>query len=293
MADDYSPLDLDTGGVVGDDILSNVALVHFVANPDHIEPFETSELDWVVTGPVGQFILKVSADLVPPIGTLSVSPAVTQHYSLHASAAGSEKLLGLVTVSVDASGCQSVFLGAPYRSLRGSLQTAVNGSSEVRFARIQQPDYTEIEPIVEVQGTGIGVTLVLLADVPWLPDPRVNVEAKFTVIIAPAPVAVAVEAPHTTVVAELLFSDISFDWDGISWLVPWRRWVKKRAERRIRATVPPALEIVFRQWVNGFLASLLPTIDPRPLTIVFHPDANREYASIEVVHCPRTIIVGP
>lgn len=88
------PLELDSQGIDGDEILSNVVLDHFVAEPDHIEPFGTSELNWAVAGPLGQFVLKVSSEVVPPVGSKPVKPATTQHYSIHASAGVSNKLLG-------------------------------------------------------------------------------------------------------------------------------------------------------------------------------------------------------
>src|SRR5258705_7617866 len=90
-------LGIDGAGGIDDsvDILGEVTLESFKANPTNIGPFGASVLSWSVNGPAG-FHVKLASQDVAKTGTRVVQPPATTSYRLSAHAGQASRTLGTV-----------------------------------------------------------------------------------------------------------------------------------------------------------------------------------------------------
>ena len=118
------PLPVGGQGNIGANLLEQVKLLSFTANPDHVLPFQSSTLRWQAKTPGGvSFSVDFFASTVPATGIKVVQAVVTSEFALQARALQAEVTLGTVTVFVDTTQCMQqvkadcafaigVFLGA-------------------------------------------------------------------------------------------------------------------------------------------------------------------------------------
>ena len=100
------PLPVGGQGNGGANLLEQVELLSFTANPDHVLPFQSSTLRWHAQSPRGvSFSLDFFASTVLATGMKVVQPVATSDFTLQARARQAEVTLGTVTVFVDTSQC--------------------------------------------------------------------------------------------------------------------------------------------------------------------------------------------
>ena len=106
MAEPPPPLPVSGQGNVGANLLEQVQLLSFTANPDHVLPFQSSTLRWHAQSPDGvSFSLDFFVSRVLATGMKVVQPVDTSEFTLQARAGQAEVTLGTVTVFVDTSQC--------------------------------------------------------------------------------------------------------------------------------------------------------------------------------------------
>ncbi len=113
------------------DILSEVSLESFNANPTAIGPFGTSVLSWRVTGPTSGFHVELNQQTVVRSGEQVVQPVNTTTYRLTANARGVSELLGSVQVAADRSSCQINPGGNALSTIQGPIYANITGDYTV------------------------------------------------------------------------------------------------------------------------------------------------------------------
>lgn len=116
------------GGV---EVLEYVELVSFTATPPQIGPFGASQLRWEITGPQLGFVVRLNGATVARVGQEIVQPPQTATYRLSAVSAGVTKFLGIVSLDVDKSGCQTTSLFSPEVAIKGFLSGQLASRSDV------------------------------------------------------------------------------------------------------------------------------------------------------------------
>src|SRR5262245_24857203 len=96
----------------GNDVLADVSLTTFEAQPPAIGPFGASVLSWEVEGPKG-FHVELNRQPVARKGKQIVQPTHDSEYRLTANTVQRSKFLGRVQVTVDQSSCESFELNNP------------------------------------------------------------------------------------------------------------------------------------------------------------------------------------
>src|SRR5258707_2352828 len=104
----------------GVDILADVELKSFKADPTSIGPFGASVLSWQVTGPTG-FHVELNGQTVTKSGQEVVQPISTTVYRLVARAGRFNKPLKTLQVVVDASACQLNSINNPRSAIQAPL----------------------------------------------------------------------------------------------------------------------------------------------------------------------------
>jgi hypothetical protein len=134
---------LSNNGDSASDILAEVSLVSFNANPTAIGPFGASVLSWNVTGPTIGFHAELNGQNVARSDQQVVQPTSTTTYRLTANAKALSKILGTCQVAVDDSGCQiAPILNDPKTIVSAPLIGGVTSSSDLFFRGNQNPDVT-------------------------------------------------------------------------------------------------------------------------------------------------------
>lgn len=154
-------------------ILEQVELVSFTANPTSILPFQSSLLQWSVRGPESGWSPTLSNTPVPRQGSRVVTPVSTTGYALSARARRMSKHLGSVTVTVDESSCETLF--APNSLVRAEILNRINAYIAAH------PDIsTRRAPEVTVDANGISLRLALSKSIDYFPNPKIDVDARWT-----------------------------------------------------------------------------------------------------------------
>ncbi len=183
------------------DILADVSLESFNANPTAIGPFGASVLSWSVTGPPSGFHVELNQQHVAKIGELVVQPASTTTYRLTAKAGQVSKVLKSIQVAVDISSCQINSIVNPRSAIQAPITTAIVSDGTTYF-RDGPP------PIVTFSPGSIRVRLLLGIRLNNFPDPNVNIDASF---------GLAVHDGVLEATGEQISVDIGFPW--------WQSWV--------------------------------------------------------------------
>lgn len=183
------------------EILNQVTLDHFSANPISIGPFGASTLSWKATGPQG-FHLELDGSVVPKTGQRTVQPVDTATFTLRAVAFQAQRVLGRVTVEVVTSGCQSMGLGNPTSTIEAPLRLNVNNSSGTYFRGGN-------DVIISFSPGRIRFQMKLSQSVDNFPDPDVDTDVSFGLVV---------QDGLLVPIAEQISVDISVPW--WAWFIP-------------------------------------------------------------------------
>lgn len=179
--------DVDDQGL---DILGDVSLEYFRAEPETISPFGSSLLKWKVKGPNKGFRVKIDGMEVAKSGAKSVQPLSSQVYRLFAQAGRSSKFLGTSAVHVNLSKC--VYFDNPFVAeyVKFALQKIINENPEVYFRAVPKLDpfgrviFVQSEPEVIITPGQIRFILKLGSPVNNFPDAIVDVDARFGLAVS-------------------------------------------------------------------------------------------------------------
>ena len=185
----------------GLDILGEVNLEFFTANPTAIAPFGASVLTWLVSGPKG-FQVLLNASPVEANGQQAVQPTETTTYSLYATAGQFKRQLGKVTVTVDAAGCQTNSISNPRSTIQAAIAENINTSGDLYFKDGSVPNISFAPGMITIQ-------LHLGYRVKHFPDPTVDITASF---------GLAVMNGALVEKDEQINADVSEVW--YAWLIP-------------------------------------------------------------------------
>lgn len=168
-----SPQDPDNVPEV--DILDQVSLTFFKAQPTAIGPFGASTLSWAVSGPPAVKV-KLNGREVARTGEQIVHPVSTTSFRLSAHFRQASKPLGSVQVSVDRASCETYDLANPRSAMEAAIRAQINNSEDLYFPNLPAP----IEPLVVSFSPGrIRIRLELSKRRNNSPDPRVHIDASF------------------------------------------------------------------------------------------------------------------
>jgi len=183
------------------DILADVSLESFTANPTAIVPFGASVLRWSVTGPISGFHVELNGQGVTKSGEQVVQPASTATYRLTANAGQFSKALSTIQVAVDSSSCQINPIVNPQSAIQAPVTASIvsDGKDYFRDGSL---------PIVTFSSGSIRLQLQLGHHIGYFPDPDVNIDASF---------GLAVHNGALEATAEQISVDIGFPW--------WQSWV--------------------------------------------------------------------
>lgn len=182
------------------EILDQVVLTSFKAEPSHIGPFGASHLSWKVEGPQG-FQVRLNALPVGRAGDRIVQPASSTVYRLTAVAGQASKVLGTASVSVDATGCVTF---EPVAKPRVTFAAALKAGA------LAEPGISlRSEPTVTFAPGRVSFALRLSKAIDWFPDPDVNIEASF---------GLGVVDGELVAIGEAVSADLTVPW--YAWLAP-------------------------------------------------------------------------
>jgi hypothetical protein len=183
------------------DILDDVSLNSFTANPTGIGPFGASVLSWSVTGPAG-FHVRLNNQVVTKTGTRVVNPTSTSTFRLSAHAGQASKPLGTVQVTVDRSSCITYDLANPRSAMEAPIRARINSSGDLSFRGSSGLAVT-------FSPGRIHLKLLLEKEVNNFPNTDVDINASF---------GLAVVDGALIPTGQQISIDISFPW--YAWLVP-------------------------------------------------------------------------
>ena len=267
------------------EILNQVQLISFKAEPASIGPFGASVLRWQVEGPPG-FQLKLRGQGVPKTGELVVQPATTTSFSLIATAGRANRSLGSVVVTVDTTGCETFEpLVNPKSTIKGALKVGVDNNPEVYF-RIDPSTIgfgktpQRFEPIVKFSPGRISFSLRLAKHQDWFPDPSVDIDASFGLTVVDG----ELDAIGETVSASLD--------------VPWWAWAIPGAIPGLAIALDMGREHAVESGhtaVRGLVQLInfvtVPSKGKRARTVRVD-DGNNGAGLIEVTACPHNLLVN-
>jgi hypothetical protein len=164
--------DLDSGV----DILEEVSLKYFKAQPPTIGPFGTSVLGWSVSGPPG-FQVRLNYLNVAKTGQQVVQPAINTTYRLSAHAQQASRTLGTVQVIVDRASCESFEINNPRSAIQAPVRAGILNSEDLYF-RNQPPD-----PSVSFSPGRIRLQLQLGKRIKYFPNPSVDIDVSFGLVV--------------------------------------------------------------------------------------------------------------
>jgi hypothetical protein len=153
------------------DILGEVSLKSFTAQPTNIGPFGASVLSWSVSGPAG-FHVELNSQNVAKTGTRVVQPVATTSYRLSAHSGQASKQLGTVQIIVDRSSCETYDIGNPRSAMEAPLRQRIRNSEDLSF-RSDPGLFFTFSP------GRIRMKLYLKKEFNNFPNPDVDIDASF------------------------------------------------------------------------------------------------------------------
>ena len=165
---------LQNGGDQDDrwlEILEQVELKSFGANPATIGPFGASIVSWDVAGPSG-FSVQLNGQTVARTAHEAVQPLGTTGFNLAAKAGPLSRTLGTVRVTVDTSQCTTNFLVNPRSSIVAPIIVNVNDVGGVTFRDGSIPTVTFSPGRIRIQ-------MYLSKSISYFPDPDVDIDMSF------------------------------------------------------------------------------------------------------------------
>jgi hypothetical protein len=278
--DDDEPGPDDTGA----DILGEVQLISFKAQPASIGPFGASVLSWEVEGPPG-FQLKLRGQGVPKTGDMVVQPAATTSFALSAHARQASRTLGHVVVNVDTSGCETFEpLLNPKQTIKGTLKVGVDNDpdvyfridpSTIGFGKTPQPWL----PIVKFAPGRISFSLRLSKHQDWFPDPSVDIDASFGLTVTDGELVAIGEQVSVSV-------DVPFWAWAIPGAIPGLAIALDGGRERARESAHNSVQGLVQ--LMNFLT--VPSKGKRSRTVRID-DGNNGAGVIEVTACPYNLLL--
>jgi hypothetical protein len=116
------------------EVLTDVKLVSFAANPPTIGPFGVSRLEWRVAGVTSRVKVLLDNREVPAISQLVVQPPSTHAFHIAAVAGPARKDLGTVQVQVNLASCSEVEMMGAFRLMREILFNTINDGSSTYWS---------------------------------------------------------------------------------------------------------------------------------------------------------------
>ena len=240
------------------DVLDQVRLRSFTAQPAQIGPFGAARLRWAVDGPHGHWRLALGTQLVGRSGSLIVEPRRTRSYTLVAFALRTRRTLGTVTVRVDRTRCTIRPLDGLDDFVERLLELRVGSEPSLYFR-----DGTR--PHVDFGPGGVRFRLRLAKRVGGLPDPKIDVDGRFRL-----------DVDHGRFVARDRTVEVDVD---LPWWVRWPPPVKRAlaaTERKLRATTTDGLDELVGAIEQRFPAS----------AGMRRQDVLTGHTGVRVVECP-------
>jgi hypothetical protein len=177
------------------DILGEVSLQSFSAQPSAIGPFGASVLRWAVTGPVG-FRVKLNAQFVDKTGEQIVQPIGSTIYRLSAHAGQASKSLGSVQVTVDRSSCESFEIGNPRSAIEAPVRQGIADSEDLYFRRGAAPGGVVPPELTITFSPGrirLQMRLKKRLKEWYIPNPNVDVDLSFGLVVRDGVMVAAAE----------------------------------------------------------------------------------------------------
>ena len=271
------------------EILEEVTLHHFTADPTGILPFGSSTLSWRVDGPAG-FHVKLNVTTVARIGTRVVQPTESVTYRLYAHAGPHSKFLGLVAVTVNLAQCRSAENGFVVQLLGNALQEGIDARNDIYFRAVSRRNalgrvtFVPSVPEVSIAPDRVRFILKLGGRVDWFPDPDIDVDARFGLTVSsdfPVGRSIVPTNEDIKVKASLPF---------YAWLIPGAAValpiVLGNAEDETRAGMRDAIRSFVSQGIDGYFNALPVLAGLEAHSVRIHtggPDGI-----VEATFCPTT-----
>ncbi|MBN1964210.1 MAG: hypothetical protein JW910_06165 [Anaerolineae bacterium] len=201
MSSFLSAIDQQDGNDGAIDVLGEVSLTFFKAQPTVIGPFGASVISWEVKGPPG-FHVRLNGQNAGKTGQQVVQPSSAATYRLSAHAGQASRSLGTVQVTVDRATCASYEISNPRSAIEAPVRAGINNSADLYFR--DSPGLA-----VTFSPGRIRLQLRLKNRVNNFPDPSVDIDASF---------GLAVHDGTLEPVAEQISVDVSVPW--WAWLIP-------------------------------------------------------------------------
>jgi len=266
------------------DVLEQVTLDHFAANPQDIGPFEWSRLSWRVQAPPG-VQLSIDGLMVVSTGEQLVQPLSSHTYSLAARYHSARRDLGTAMVTVHLAACKIKEIPNVHGLVTVGIQQAIAQRKDVTLKTVPQVTITSDTITVDLQLT----KSINIAQLHFSFNADVNIRAAFGLAV------VAVLPPVVFWRKELAPVNIQINTDVG---VPWWVWFIPGAI----VALPIALglangdaQAAAREIVNGIVKGFNEFPDPQsfanlePHSVSISPDSG---GLIDVLECPPPIIVA-
>jgi hypothetical protein len=260
----------------GVEILDQVSLKFFTANPSSIDPFGASTLRWQVDGPPGCRV-KMDGLQVAKSGTRSVQPRQTHTFRLNATAGQASKFLGSATVNVNLAQCISRDSSLIDELVAGVLKQEIDKRDDIYFRGGSKPQVT-------IAPDRIRFVLRLASVLNNFPDPSVDIDVSFGLGVAAddlvffrrklVPIAVSISV------------DVSVPW--WAWLIPGAQiglaialdMARDSARKEMQAIVNRLVDEV----ISPFFRSLqVPDVMEEHSARIFVVEG---FGTVEVTYCP-------
>ena len=237
--------------------MGETTLVRFAADRTSIRAGETVTISWEVDKPDNcQLSTTLNHSQVPRTGSRTIRPVRFVSYRLDVRAAGVSKLLGVVNVDVDASGCTAVAI--PEDLVRPEVLTSVDESlAEYNLdpKNKDNPVTKRRETVFEIEPSGMVVRLRLKLGINNFFDPDIDIDARIAIGMS----------PEGDVLAFFKSFEVDVDWPwwvtgitlGITKLV--EEYMDGEIEKKMKPKVINDLRASFRRRLNdlpGTVASL-------------------------------------
>jgi hypothetical protein len=258
------------------EILDQVTLKHFTANPSNIDPFGVATLRWHVDGPAG-FRVRIDSLSVSKSGTKSVQLPETHTFRLYAFAGRASKFLGSATVSVNLAQCINRESSLIDELVAGVLKQRIDERNDIYFRDGSKPQVT-------ITPGRIRFVLKLASVLNNFPDPSVDIDVSFGLGVAADDIVAFKRKLVPTVVN--IGVDVSVPW--WAWLIPGAPIGLAIALDMARDSTRKEMQTVVNKLVDEAISPFF-----RSLQV---PDAMEEHSArifviegfgtVEVTYCP-------
>jgi hypothetical protein len=250
------------------EILDQVKLIFFKAEPANIGSFGSSILSWKVEGPDNVTIRLGLLD-VDKVGERVVQPANTTSFSLSARHGSATRPLGNVQVRVATQDCETI---PAFANARSSLEAFLKLHLEQRLK--DDPEiYIRSRPVVNITPGRIRFQLFLRARRDWSIDPFVDIVASFGLRVTDGTIVAIREQTSASIYLKLPFGKIEV---GTS-------EDREKAHQKAHETIEGMTQFIDAQ------AAISPPLSKR-VQVVRIGDGNNGAGEILVTKCPDDLL---